>query len=233
MLDDVLDVSSLQGVPGIVGTLLVAFFADPRIGGSPPGLFYGGDLSLLWHQIVGVVCCTLWAAVLTFFVLKTMKLLVHTDVSPLEEEQGLDLSQVGEQAYDDRLDMLDDLGESVATQKLCHAAALGNIVEMQELLRSGAKASSKDCEVLSLPLLLLSPPISPHPPHPPSTPQTMGARHCTSRHPKESSLVSRSSRGKQTPTSMRPTTLATPRCTTRSTLASPRSQTGSRSTAES
>ena len=48
--------------------------------------------------------------------------------------------------YDDQLDMVQDLGENVATQKLCHAAATGNIAEMQELLRSGAKASAKDCE---------------------------------------------------------------------------------------
>ena len=62
-LEDVLDVSSLQGVPGIVGTLLVSIFADPRIGGSPPGLLFGGGLSLLVHQMIGVLCCSAWSVV--------------------------------------------------------------------------------------------------------------------------------------------------------------------------
>ena len=69
MLDDVLDVSSLQGVPGIIGTLLVALFADPAIGGSPAGIFFGGDFSLLWHQVLGAVCCCAWSAIFTFLVL--------------------------------------------------------------------------------------------------------------------------------------------------------------------
>jgi len=100
--DDSLDVVGVHMVGGLVGSLLLGFFADTAInGGGVDGWFFGGGSTLFVDQVVAS------AAVLAFsFIVSAVILLVLKAVLPggirvteEEEEQGLDLSQHAESGY--------------------------------------------------------------------------------------------------------------------------------------
>ena len=65
----------------------------------------------------------------------TRRILGNLDVSTTEEEMGLDFFQIGEQAYDDALDPLLDLGEDVLLHKLCDACKTGNFARVKQLIK--------------------------------------------------------------------------------------------------
>ena len=119
-LDDVLDVTSLQGTAGIVGSLLVGLFATESMqpNGDINGLFYGGGLHLLKAQFIGCCVVVIWSGTWSFAIVHFMKLTVGIDVPHSVEEIGLDLAQCGEQAYDQRLDLLHDVGHDGLTSLL-------------------------------------------------------------------------------------------------------------------
>jgi ankyrin repeat protein len=139
-LDDVLDVSSLQGVPGLFGSLCVGLFACPQMQGANPelGLFYGGGMALMWKQLLAVCLSFGWSFFWTYLIMLFMKQTIGIDVSVEAEEQGLDLTQMGEQAYDEQLEPLLDLGKDVLVFKLCEASAEGRLKDIQMLLRASA-----------------------------------------------------------------------------------------------
>ena len=56
---------------------------------------------------------------------------------PSDEERGLDLVQLGEQAYDEQLDLLADLGDEVLASRLCEAASFGDLSQVDAMLRAG------------------------------------------------------------------------------------------------
>jgi ammonium transporter, Amt family len=88
-LDDVLDVSSLQGTPGIVGTLLVGVFSTDK------GLVYGFGFHQIGIQLLGIIVVLLWTSFWTFVVLSVIRMTVGTDVGLEAEELGLDVTQIG------------------------------------------------------------------------------------------------------------------------------------------
>jgi|TARA_B110000008_G_C16920000_1_gene544308 ammonium transporter, Amt family len=100
-VDDALDVCALQGVPGILGTVAVGFFAELYTSDSNDssklGILRGGDGTLLVTQLLGVGVTIIWTASLTYILMQWMKKYVGIDVSPECEEKGLDLVQIGEQ----------------------------------------------------------------------------------------------------------------------------------------
>jgi ammonia channel protein AmtB len=60
-LDDVLDVTSLQGVPGILGALMAACCASNDFNPSVAnGAFYGNPILLL-YQVLGISVCIAWS----------------------------------------------------------------------------------------------------------------------------------------------------------------------------
>lgn len=93
--DDALDVMSLQGTPGIAGTILASLFASGDFAGVE-GLFYGGSWSLVGAQALGVVVSVVWAGFWTGIIMLILDATVGIDVSPETEEMGLDLAQIGE-----------------------------------------------------------------------------------------------------------------------------------------
>ena len=97
--DDSLDVIAVHLIGGIVGTLLLGFFADTAINGEFDGLFYDGGLELLRDQFVAALVVGVFSFVVTFALAKiidgTMGLRVDEDA----ELQGLDQSQHAESAY--------------------------------------------------------------------------------------------------------------------------------------
>ena len=66
--DDALDVVGVHFVGGLVGSLLIGFFANPDFFGLDfdEGLFYGGGLSLLGEQLLANVVAIIWSFALTF-----------------------------------------------------------------------------------------------------------------------------------------------------------------------
>jgi Amt family ammonium transporter len=99
--DDALDVVGVHFVGGLVGSLLIGFFADPEYFGLPfeKGLFYGGDASLLMEQALAAAVTIVFSFIVTFIILKVLDLIMGIRVSDEDEDRGLDLSQHAETAY--------------------------------------------------------------------------------------------------------------------------------------
>ena len=79
---------------GGLGTILVGFFAQEG------GMFYGGGVDLLVTQIIGVAAIAAWALVCGFILFKVIKSTIGLRVSKRVEEEGLDIYEHGEQAYE-------------------------------------------------------------------------------------------------------------------------------------
>jgi len=98
-VDDSLDVFAVHGVGGMLGSLLLAGFALPALGGV--GLANGMDFtSQLTIQALAVGLTALWSGGATFLIVKLIGAFTGLRVSAEEEYEGLDLSMHGERAYD-------------------------------------------------------------------------------------------------------------------------------------
>ena len=97
--DDSLDVIAVHLIGGIVGTLLLGFFADTAVNGDFDGLFFGGGVELLKDQFVAAVGIGVFSFVVTyaiaFGIQRTIGLRVDSDAELL----GLDQSEHAESAY--------------------------------------------------------------------------------------------------------------------------------------
>ena len=102
--DDALDVVGVHFVGGLVGSLLIGFFADPDFfaGVVAPfreGLFYGGNLRLLGEQALANGVAIVWSFALTFGIMILLKKTIGVRVEAEAEATGLDLALHGETAY--------------------------------------------------------------------------------------------------------------------------------------
>ncbi|MFW6389132.1 MAG: ammonium transporter [Marinilabiliaceae bacterium] len=93
-VDDPVGAISVHGVCGALGTLLVGVFA---IDG---GLFYGGGLNLLGIQAIGVLAIGAWSFVMGLILFAILKATNGLRVEKTIEEEGLDIYEHGESAYD-------------------------------------------------------------------------------------------------------------------------------------
>jgi Amt family ammonium transporter len=94
--DDSLDVFGVHGVGGILGTLLVAIFAAPWLGGSQAGIDVGRQL---WIQLVAVSGAAIYTALASFAILRAVAAFVPLRVDEEHEAHGVDLAQHGETGY--------------------------------------------------------------------------------------------------------------------------------------
>jgi Amt family ammonium transporter len=99
--DDALDVVGVHFVGGLVGSLLIGFFADPAFFGLDfgKGLFYGGGVSLLGEQALANGAAIVWSFCITFGIMVVLKKTVGVRVDDAEEVDGLDISEHAETAY--------------------------------------------------------------------------------------------------------------------------------------
>ena len=98
-IDDSLDVFAVHGVGGITGSLMLAVFLDPELGGT--GYAEGmAMLSQLGAQAAGVGAVALWSAVATAIIALAVSLLLPMRVSEDAEREGLDIASHGERAWD-------------------------------------------------------------------------------------------------------------------------------------
>ncbi|HEX5318609.1 MAG TPA: ammonium transporter [Stellaceae bacterium] len=98
-IDDTLDVFAVHGVGGILGSLLVALFASEALGGV--GYARGMDMAGQFQaQFTGVAAAVVWAALVSFVLIKALALFTPLRISADDENAGLDLATHGERAYD-------------------------------------------------------------------------------------------------------------------------------------
>jgi len=99
-IDDALDVTSVHGVTGIIGSLSIGFIASKTANpkSNIDGGFYG-NWNQLWAQLLAVVVAGVWSAfwtaVLCFAINKTMGLRITVE----QEIKGLDRVEHGEVSY--------------------------------------------------------------------------------------------------------------------------------------
>ena len=99
-LDDSLDVIAVHLVGGVVGSLLLGFFADQSATGiGTDGAFFGGGTDLLIDQVVAVGAAIGYSAVASFIIAKVVDAVSGLRVTEEEEDTGLDLTQHAETAY--------------------------------------------------------------------------------------------------------------------------------------
>ncbi|MFW2491991.1 ammonium transporter [Clostridium chromiireducens] len=98
--DDALDAFGCHGIGGIWGGIATGLFGQTAINSVAKwnGLFFG-DINLLIAQIEGIVITVIFAAVMTFIIIKVMKLFMTIRVEGSEEADGLDVAEHGETAY--------------------------------------------------------------------------------------------------------------------------------------
>lgn len=95
--DDSLDAFGCHGIGGIWGAIATGLFASEA---GTKGLFFGnpGQLGI---QLIAVLATITLSAVVTFIVLKAISLFTSIRVDEEHEDNGLDLTQHGEDAYRD------------------------------------------------------------------------------------------------------------------------------------
>lgn len=98
--DDALDAFGVHGMGGIVGSILTGVFATQAVTGEDgvQGALYG-DWHQLWVQIVATVFSIAYSAAVTFVLYKIVDKFVGIRVDRRIEEEGLDIYEHGETAY--------------------------------------------------------------------------------------------------------------------------------------
>ncbi|WP_100836210.1 ammonium transporter [Kitasatospora fiedleri] len=98
--DDSLDVVGVHLVGGIVGSLLIGFFATGHVGQTASGLFYGGGLDQLGKQVLGVVAVLVYSFVLSWLLGMLIQKTIGFRVAEEVEVSGIDQAEHAESAYD-------------------------------------------------------------------------------------------------------------------------------------
>jgi Amt family ammonium transporter len=93
-------------VGGTVGAVLTGIFATKAVNplkdtaGNIINLgLVDGNFNQIIVQIISIIATYLFAAVGTFIILKALSLVMPLRVKPLVEDQGLDISEHGEEGY--------------------------------------------------------------------------------------------------------------------------------------
>ena len=103
-IDDPVGAISVHLVNGVFGTLAVGLFASPAYIASSgavckAGLFYGGGLTQLGIQALGVVSVALWVVITIGALFYLLKALKGLRVTREEELRGLDIGEHGSEGY--------------------------------------------------------------------------------------------------------------------------------------
>lgn len=96
--DDSLDAFGIHGVGGMWGAIATGLFATVSVNpDGADGLFYGGDLLL--PQLVSIIVAVLFSIIGTVVIFKVVSLFMDMRVSIGAESIGVDISEHGEEAY--------------------------------------------------------------------------------------------------------------------------------------
>ncbi|MDQ3403522.1 MAG: ammonium transporter [Actinomycetota bacterium] len=99
--DDSLDVVGVHLVGGLVGTLLIGFFATTSVNSAgKDGLFYGGGIDLLGKQALAAVAVLGYSFVLTLIIAFVIQKTIGFRVSADAEATGIDEAEHAESGYE-------------------------------------------------------------------------------------------------------------------------------------
>jgi ammonium transporter, Amt family len=112
--DDSLDVVGVHLVGGLVGTLLIGFFASPAAmttiadtadatiahAAGAAGVFYGGGFDQLGKQAIGAFSVMAYSAIVTLIIALAIKYTIGWRISSADELTGIDLTEHSEVGYD-------------------------------------------------------------------------------------------------------------------------------------
>lgn len=103
-IDDPVGAISVHGVCGALGTIAVGLFAEAKFAPADTtgdGLFFGGGVELLIHQLIGVAAVFGWCVLCGGVLFGVLKATLGLRVSAEEELEGLDIGEHGGEAYPD------------------------------------------------------------------------------------------------------------------------------------
>ncbi|TGB39496.1 ammonium transporter [Mycolicibacterium peregrinum] len=98
--DDSLDVVGVHLVGGLVGTLLIGFFASEGMPNATNGLFYGGGFDQLWKQAVAAGAVMAYSFAVAFAIAFVLKKTIGIRISSEDEEKGIDTTFHRDSAYE-------------------------------------------------------------------------------------------------------------------------------------
>ena len=99
-LDDALDVIGVHLIGGLVGSLLLGFFATKSVNAlGADGLFNGGGTKLLVNQLIASGATLAWSGAFSFIIAMAIHKTIGLRVSEEAEAEGLDLAEHQETAY--------------------------------------------------------------------------------------------------------------------------------------
>ncbi|MEV1048537.1 ammonium transporter [Streptomyces sp. NPDC049916] len=98
--DDSLDVVGVHLVGGVIGSILVGFFATGGVQSDAAGLFYGGGVEQLGKQVVGVVAVLAYSLVVSGLIALVLHKTIGMRVPEDDEVSGIDQVEHAETAYD-------------------------------------------------------------------------------------------------------------------------------------
>ncbi|WP_371374543.1 ammonium transporter [Sporomusa aerivorans] len=97
--DDSLDAFGVHGIGGTWGAIATGLFASKAVNpAGADGLFYG-NASQLTTQFIGIGVSWVFAAVMTFVIIKVIGIFMQVRANAEEEVQGLDVNEHGERGY--------------------------------------------------------------------------------------------------------------------------------------
>jgi Amt family ammonium transporter len=98
-IDDSLDVFAVHGVGGMLGSLLLALFLSPAVGGA--GYAAGMSLgAMVGAQALAVAAVAAWSAIATAAAALAISRVLPMRVSEDDERQGLDIASHGERGWE-------------------------------------------------------------------------------------------------------------------------------------
>ncbi|MEN6433233.1 MAG: ammonium transporter [Smithella sp.] len=105
-VDDPVGAIAVHGVNGAWGCIALGLFADGTYGdgwngvaGTVKGLFYSGDPSQLFAEIIGVSANIIYVGIISFIIFKLIDLVIGNRVSAAVELDGLDIPEMGVPGY--------------------------------------------------------------------------------------------------------------------------------------
>ena len=98
--DDSTDVVGVHLVGGIVGTLLIGFFASSAMPNGVDGLFYGGSIDVLLKQAAAAGAVLGYSFVVSLLIALAIKYTIGIRVSAEHEELGIDAALHRDPAYE-------------------------------------------------------------------------------------------------------------------------------------
>jgi Amt family ammonium transporter len=97
--DDSLDVVGVHGIGGTWGALATGLFASKAVNADGRDGLFLGDAGTLGIQLIAIVATWIFAALVTFIILKILNATMGLRLSTEDEQMGLDMSQHSEAGY--------------------------------------------------------------------------------------------------------------------------------------